>query len=75
MGLFRRLGAAFHLGRRVVAVVIEGSLVAQELLKFMEERPEWVGTATELLEALESVHGEEFRRRKGWPSSLKSFGR
>jgi hypothetical protein len=52
-----------------VALTLEASKVAAELLSFMDRKQEWTGTATELLEALNLRASDETRRSKEWPKS------
>ena len=52
-----------------VALTLEASKVAAELLSFMDRKQEWTATATELLEALNLRASEETRRAKEWPKS------
>ena len=50
-----------------VEMVIEASPVGTPVRKFMEVRPEWSGTAEELLKLLSDVVGEPLNKAKGWP--------
>jgi len=55
---------------RQQAAAIDGSPVAQAVLRFMAERHHWRGTASELLAALEPVALElNLARARGWPKS------
>ncbi|MBX6754519.1 MAG: hypothetical protein IRY86_09825 [Thermorudis peleae] len=52
------------------AAAVEGSPVAQAVLRFMADRHRWRGTASELLAALEPVALElGLVKAKGWPKS------
>jgi hypothetical protein len=63
-------GAAYRGNRDTsVEAVLEADLVAVALRAFMADRPEWTGTATELLEALGAKVGEPQKRSKQWPGS------
>jgi hypothetical protein len=50
-------------------VTLEASPVAQAVRDFMQGRPMWVGTATELLGELETVVNEKTTKQKSWPGS------
>src|SRR5262249_18280236 len=50
-------------------VSLEASPVAVAVLRFMQGRTCWQGTARELLAALVSVVGEEAARKRGWPGA------
>lgn len=67
-------GAAYC-GNRDTAVeaVLEADLVAVAVRALMAERPEWTGTATELLGALGTKVGEPQRRSKHWPASANAL--
>lgn len=55
---------------RQQAAAIEGSPVAQALLRWMDGRRSWQGTASELFDALTPVADElSLTRSKGWPKS------
>lgn len=47
--------------------VIDGHTLASTLFKFLEGRPTWTGTATELLKALDLIATEQERKERGWP--------
>jgi hypothetical protein len=49
------------------ATVIAGNDVASALLKFMEPRAEWQGTATTLLSELNQLVTDKEQKEKGWP--------
>jgi hypothetical protein len=50
-----------------VEAVLEADLVAAVLRKYMEIVPEFVGTASDLLKALNSILTEAEQKAKGWP--------
>lgn len=55
---------------RQQSAAVEGSPVAQALLRWMDTRESWRGTASELLSELEPVADElSLARAKGWPKS------
>jgi hypothetical protein len=56
-----------------VEMVIEASPVATAVCKFMEARPEWSGTAQELLKLLSELVGEPLNRERGWPKYPNAF--
>ena len=54
--------------------VIEGEAVATAVLRMMDARGEdWTGTASELLDQLETVVGEKEAKRKHWPGSASAL--
>lgn len=55
---------------------IEASPVGQPLVAFVEDQGVWEGTATELLNSLESddYSDEKTRRLRGWPRSPRGMG-
>jgi len=54
-------------------VVIDADPVATALRRHMEARPEWTGTATDLLGALTPLVGEHVRRGRHWPASARGL--
>lgn len=54
--------------------VMEGSPVATALLKFMEARIRWEGTASDLLAELAQVTTEETRKNRSWPHGARALG-
>lgn len=56
--------------------VIEGEAVATAVLRLMDavEEDEWAGTASELLDRLETIVGEKEAKRKHWPGSASVLG-
>jgi DNA polymerase I-like protein with 3'-5' exonuclease and polymerase domains len=50
------------------AVALETFLVVPDLRRLLEEQGEFIGTATELLEALKGVAEEATLKQRGWPS-------
>ena len=49
--------------------VLEADPIASAVITFMENRTEWDGTATKLLEDLSASVGERTVKTKGWPST------
>ena len=56
-----------------IEMVLEASPVASGVQKLMEGRPEWSGTATELLMALEEQENEQTIKAKSWPKSPRGL--
>ena len=54
-------------------LALESSTLARPLLDLLEERGEWSGTASELLEALESRVTDQIKRQKSWPKNGRSI--
>jgi hypothetical protein len=50
-----------------IEVVLEADQVATALRAYMEKNPEFVGTASELLQALNTIVPEPQKKAKGWP--------
>jgi hypothetical protein len=46
---------------------IESSIIASPLLTLMNDRAEWAGTATELMDALDQIVGEKTVKKRDWP--------
>jgi hypothetical protein len=55
--------------------ILDTSLVASTILKFMEGRKEWIGTATELLEQLDQIVGDKLSKNKYWPKTASVLSR
>jgi hypothetical protein len=53
---------------------LEASPVAASVWRFMKDRDEWRGTATELYQKLGSAATEEMRRSRSWPAAPNSLG-
>ena len=70
-GTFQRAYA----GNRDEAVdsVIEADPVGSAVRSLMASRPEWTGTATELLDALSEEVGDTVRRAKTWPVTARAL--
>lgn len=49
--------------------IIGANPVASAIVDFMEDRGEWTGKASELLDKLEAVTSEKERKAKAWPKS------
>jgi hypothetical protein len=65
--------AAYAANREnAVGLEIEASPVGQAVLKFMENRGEWEGSAKELLSSLSSVAGD-LGELKGWPRTPRGL--
>jgi hypothetical protein len=65
---------AFDYNRRAALQTgVESSVVASVVLNFMQVRPEWIGTATELLNLLSS-HAMTARTPRGWPRTASQLG-
>lgn len=66
---------AAYAGNRASAneVALEASPVARPLIDLLNEQSEWVGTSTELLEALESRVSDQVKRQRIWPSNGRSM--
>lgn len=52
-----------------VELALESNLVAQAVRELLEQREEWEGTATDLLNELNNLVPEEQTKRKSWPKS------
>jgi hypothetical protein len=55
--------------------ILDASLVASAMVKLMSELNEWKGTATELLEQLDTVVGEKTAKNKYWPKTSSVLSR
>ncbi len=55
-------------------LAMEASSVAKYILNLMEGENQWKGTATELLEALNSIASDQDRQMKGWPKTARKLG-
>jgi hypothetical protein len=55
--------------------VIEADTVANAVVRLMKKWEEWEGTATELLNELETIVGDQEVKRKQWPGSAAVLGR
>jgi hypothetical protein len=53
--------------RAADSVAIDSSPLGPAMIGLMEERDNWEGTASQLLEALNSLVAEEVRKEPGWP--------
>lgn len=56
-------------------VALEAFSVAQPLVELLDERGEWKGTCTELLEELESRVSDKVKQRRNWPANAQSLSR
>ncbi len=60
--------SAFEASRRNVdAVTIEALAIGPTLLRFMQDRDEWEGTASQLLEQLTALIDDATKRDRDWP--------
>jgi hypothetical protein len=55
--------------------ILNTSLVASAILKFMEDRKGWNGSATELLQELDQVVGEKVSKYRYWPKTASALSR
>jgi hypothetical protein len=55
--------------------ILETSLVASAILKFMHDRKEWNGNATELLEQLDQAVSQKTLKNKFWPKASNVLSR
>jgi hypothetical protein len=55
--------------------ILETSLVASEILKFMAYTSEWKGSYTELLDNLDQIVGNKVSKNKYWPKSPSVLSR
>jgi hypothetical protein len=53
----------------IVRLTLESDVVANVILELMESRDEWQGTASELLEKLEVLAGDQVVKSKYWPKA------
>jgi hypothetical protein len=56
-------------------IVLESSPVAQAILRLMDNRTVWQGTASELLTDLEPLTDEKTVRSKYWPGNARALGK
>jgi hypothetical protein len=54
-------------------LALEGSLIAEPLLRLAESKGEFEGTTTDLLTELEALVGDEVTAQKAWPKNAKSL--
>lgn len=54
-------------------LALEASPVAAVIVKLMEGKPEWTGTATQLLKELDSLIDEAGKRRPDWPKTARGL--
>jgi len=66
---------AAYQGNRASAndLALESSPVARPLLDILDEHGEWSGTASELLQAIESKVTEQVKRQQSWPKNARSL--
>jgi len=58
-----------------VEAALEGDVVVSAIRGLLEQQPEWEGTMTELLAALEGYVSEQVSKGRGWPKTVKALGR
>src|SRR5262249_37144836 len=75
-GTFATFATAFDANRKeLIEGVLDADAIASAIRALMATQEEWVGTASELLVALEGVAGERAAKSKNWPSSAEALGR
>ena len=64
-----------YMANRQGAIVdlVEGNLLASTVSAFIEEKKEWTGTATDLLEELDEKVTETQRKSKVWPKAANAL--
>ena len=72
----RALAAYLEQAERIADDVVQADPVAAAVLTFMEWRPEWSGTAAELLAVLHprDKWGDPVRPPRGWPDTPQKLG-
>jgi hypothetical protein len=58
-----------------VEIVLEGDQIATSLRRYLEDKAEFSGTATDLLNALNGIVPETQRKEKGWPKRPNALSR
>src|SRR5262249_27036937 len=67
---------AFDANRKeLIEGVLDADAIASAIRALMATQEEWVGTASELLVALEGVAGERAAKSRNWPTSAEALGR
>lgn len=61
--------------QNVLHAMAEADLVAQFMIKFMEESPQWSGSASDLFEQLDNVVPHKISRSRDWPNSPLALGK
>jgi len=75
-GTFTTFATAFDANRKeLIEGVLDADAIASAIRALMATQEEWVGTASELLVALEGVAGERAAKSKNWPASAEALGR
>jgi hypothetical protein len=67
------LNAYFDNRKQAVAQSLESSAVATAILKLLQGRAEWEGSATELLVDLNEIADEDLLRSGSWPKNPRSL--
>lgn len=66
--------AAYTTNRtEAIELAVEADLVAAAVRRLLEQGRTWEGQASDLLEALEAVAGEQVTRSKSWPKSARAL--
>lgn len=65
------LQAYFDNRQQSVALSIEGSAVATNLVRLVKEQPRWEGSAAELLTQLNRIAPDDARKLKTWPKDAR----
>jgi hypothetical protein len=68
---FEKFYEAQH--QRAAATLVESNPLTPAIRKLLSDRPSWIGTATELLEALNAVATDDVKRRRAWPENAKQI--
>jgi hypothetical protein len=58
---------------RAVELTIEASDVAEAVRRFMADRDEWQGKASDLLPALTAITSDRITKEKGWPKQANTL--
>src|SRR5262249_26229991 len=67
---------AFDANRKeLIEGVLDADAIATAIRGLMAIREEWIGTASQLLGALEEVAGERVTKSKNWPTTAEALGR
>jgi hypothetical protein len=64
-----------YAGNRASAneVALEASPIARPLIEMLDEQGEWVGSSSELLQALEARVSDQVKRQRIWPANGRSM--
>jgi hypothetical protein len=61
--------------KELIEGVLDADAIATAIRSLMAIREEWIGTASQLLGALEEVAGERLTKSKNWPTTAEALGR